>query len=140
MSRILFENKKVALGFAGAVIAGAALVSGVSSLSPGSPKQDRSRIAESPQDARPHQKEPAQEPDEAEEEDIGFAPDEALIDDTSGFDAMPDGGTQELDRDSRPEGPDDDDVEDRKEEDTSENAESDQYNPFKDLEEQYPSY
>lgn len=125
MSRILFENKKVALGFAGAIIVGAALFSGLSGVA--SDTDDRSRLAEAQGFNGPAAKAASKTEEEAEKEEIEFAPDEELIDRTSGFDPTPGGSSDDEEEQDKDSGS-------RSDEDDEEEDEDDPYNPFADLE------
>lgn len=84
MSRILFENKKAALGFAGTIIVAAMIFSG--SSDPATPSSDapESRLAQAEPESAPARNASAQD-----KEEIAFADDEELIDDTGGFDPSP---------------------------------------------------
>lgn len=99
MSRILFENKKAALGFAGAIIVGAMIFSGVSTTT--ASDAGESRLARGEVTAPAKNKADNEESENAEKEEIAFADDEELIDDTGGFDTDPEAEKS----DERPEQP-----------------------------------
>ena len=90
MSKILFENKKVALGFAGAVIVGTAGFAAVSGMSGPAAQSDEPPYEEIVEGEA--QNGDGADEEKASEEQIEFAADEALIDDTGGFDPSPSGG------------------------------------------------
>ena len=116
MSKILFENKKVALGFAGAIVLGAAVFSGMSGATGDAEQSQLASVEglktgpqiEADQNAAKNKK-------AKEKEEIAFADDEELIDQTSGFEPSPqdeeeaeDEAEEDNDRDDRSDGFDDD--------------------------------
>lgn len=143
MSRILFENKKVALGFAGAIVVGTALFAGVAGIT-GDPVEG-TRVAEAPADLTQSDSEPrpdAKKRDNSEREEIEFAPDEELIDGASGFDPTPGEGTQDVEDDNgddeRDRKLDERDAREERRDDSDDDQDDDNrspYNPFADLEE-----
>ena len=142
MSKILFENKKVALGFAGAIIVGTALFAGVAGMT--SDPDGRTRVAEASQDFQGPDAKAGPDADEraqAEQDEIQFAPDEELIDGAGGFDPTPGEGTQDVEddngddeRDRELDERDDRDVRDRDRDEDDSDDDRVPYNPFADLE------
>ena len=88
MAKILFENKKVALGFAGAIVVGAALISEMSG-GPDASADTADRAFGESVEVTPGKND--EESGAEGEKKIAFADDDDLIDDASGFDTAPDG-------------------------------------------------
>ena len=101
MSRILFENKKAALGFAGAIVMAALVFSGTSGGSDESSNREQSGFAEAAPEANTAAK--ARTSETQEREEIAFADDEELIDNTGGFDPSPGGSSEVEEGDPEPE-------------------------------------
>jgi hypothetical protein len=105
MSKILFENKKAALGFAGAIIVGALVFSGVSTTRASSDGTE-STGAEEKVEASEKSKANAGSTEDGENEDIAFAEDEELVDEASGFETSSDEELGENDEVDPPEADD----------------------------------
>lgn len=90
MSRLLFENSKFALGFAGVTLFGAAIFAGVSDYSDAFGGEDEAAV-EAAKEAGDAENNPAPNaaPTPAAEQPIGFAEDEMLIDEANGFNTGP---------------------------------------------------
>jgi hypothetical protein len=86
----LFENRKAALGFAGAIVIGAMLFSGFSG-SDSDPDIRESQLANPQNTAMVAAREAP-----ADEEVVGFAPDEELIDETAGFEPSQEDESEEI--------------------------------------------
>lgn len=92
MSRLLFENSKFALGFAGVTLAGAAIFAATSDNSNllGGDADEPVEVTGPSEDAPIEQRQPrATETADIDPEMAGFATDEQLINDTAGFDPAP---------------------------------------------------
>ena len=123
MSKILFENKKAALGFAGAIVLGAMVFSGISGSSDDDASERRNSRFAQVSESDPAKSRNSSE--EAEEDEISFADDEELIDGAGGFDPTPDGASDELEEDEERR------VEEEDEEEDEEDARSS--DPYADL-------
>ena len=89
MSRLLFENSKFALGFAGVTLFGAAVFAGVSDFSDTFGGEDEA-VAEAAEETKEAAEAPAANaapPPPAQP--VGFAEDEMLIDEADGFSTSP---------------------------------------------------
>ena len=89
MSKILFENKKAALGFAGAIIVAGMVFSGVSGTSSASSDRSERQFGESVAASKTSSSD--DETDEEDDDKIAFAEDEELVDEADGFDPTPGG-------------------------------------------------
>ncbi|MEM7667165.1 MAG: hypothetical protein AAF250_15015 [Pseudomonadota bacterium] len=92
MSRLLFENSKAALGFAGAIIFGAVVFAGSNGATDGQGDEGDGEVVRSETIANAT---PSSAPSPAPQSQpfiADFASDEDLIDDASGFDPTPDIG------------------------------------------------
>ncbi|MEM9501711.1 MAG: hypothetical protein AAF941_07685 [Pseudomonadota bacterium] len=107
MSRLLFENSKAALGFAGVIIFGAAVFAGSDGAmggydrGNGNDRERRAKIVEAPISAARQRKSPPAEQQQQQPVFEDFAPDEQLIDDASGIDPTPEIGGEIISVQSR---------------------------------------
>ena len=93
MSRLLFENSKAALGFAGVIIFGAVVFAGSSDVVGGDDRAETSEVAQTVANPQKVAQKPSPRAAQQSAPVFGdFAPDEDLIDDASGIDPVPEMG------------------------------------------------